>query len=307
MVKVSKLGFITLLCMLCIATCSEKMEFVFQYTTQSERTPLYAQDRQYNVTKNNYKQKPNELTLTGLRNSFSQGEHFKEIYSDHHKGFLSPHYNPSEFFVRTYPDNPSVMSAYSFLLGVYPQEVEGLGLIQEKGVNEPLRDAHVDDARRALYLDRAKDWSHPVYIHSGNSDGLFFKDISDTYPGLKKDFDKNLKEAGMEFENNQGRRLYLKLSQLLNAPINTFDFQNVAKYLDDYISAFSNGKSTAPFNFDNETLDMIVTYYNYLIKNGLLRDPALNKVLAHPFLYTLLREILFKAQDPREISMWEGP
>jgi hypothetical protein len=62
-----------------------------------------------------------------------------------------------------------------------------------------------------------------------------------------------------------------------------------------------------PFNFDRATHEMISEYFVYLIKHGMLRDPALNKVIAHPFLYSALREIMFKAQNPRNRDSWEGP
>lgn len=52
---------------------------------------------------------------------------------------------------------------------------------------------------------------------------------------------------------------------------------------------------------------MISEYYVYLIKHGMLRDPAMNKVIAHPFLYDVLRELMFKAQSPRDLDKWEGP
>ena len=93
---------------------------------------MYAHDQRYNITKNYYKQGFNQLTLNGLRNEFSQGEAFKDLYANKHQGFLSQRYDPSEFFVRSYPDNPSVMSAYAFILGTDSSLVEGIGLIQEK-------------------------------------------------------------------------------------------------------------------------------------------------------------------------------
>jgi hypothetical protein len=245
--------------------------------------------------------------LIGLRNAFTQGEHFKDLYTNHHKDFLSPFYDPTEYFIRAFPDNPSVMSAYAFMLGTNPQSVEGLGMIQEKNIDQPLRDAHVDDTRRALYLERPNDRAQPVYVHAGNSDGFFFKDVTSMYPGLKRDFDKNLEAASQEFEYKYGSKLFYKLSSLMNVSRGSLNFQNIAQYLDDYVSAYANGKNTAPFEFDGETLDMITEYYTFLIKFGLLRDPALNKVIAHPFLYSLLREVLFKAQDEQEINRWEGP
>lgn len=52
---------------------------------------------------------------------------------------------------------------------------------------------------------------------------------------------------------------------------------------------------------------MISEYFKFLIKHGMLRDQALNRVIAHPFLYSLLREIMFKAQPLSEFNKWEGP
>lgn len=284
----------------------ERLEFVFQYNTAAERTPLY-KDQFFNITRNNYGQGPNMITLTGLRNSFEQGEKFRSHYTNDHPYFLSPRYDPTEYFIRTFTDNPSIMSAYSFMLGAHPEQVEGLGLIRESDDKPPLQDAHIDDARKALYLDRPEDKAKPIYIHTGNADGFFFRDIKKMYPGLEKDFNENMKRASSEFESRYGDELYKRLAFSMGRNIGELDFDSVAPFLDDYISAFANGKSTKPFNFNEDTMDLVSRYYYFLIHQGLLRDPALNKVIAHPFLYSLLREILFKAQDYTDIARWEGP
>lgn len=285
----------------------ENMHFVFQYNTHAERSPMFTADQRFNITRNNYRQGINQLTLTGLRNAYGQGEAFKDVYTNHHKGFLSQIYNPGEFFIRTYPDNPSAMSAYAFVLGTDPDHVEGLGLVQEKGLIAPLSNAHIDDARKALYLDRAVSRAKPAYVYSGNSDGFFFRDVNSMYPGLQKDFDKNMDTASQEYSYKTGGKLFSRMSNIMNVGKGDINFRNLAKYLDDYICAYSNEKSTYPFVLDEETQSMISDYYVFLIDRGLLRDPALNKVIAHPFLYSLLREILFKAQPEFELDKWEGP
>jgi hypothetical protein len=289
------------------SAAEEELKFVFQYNTQAERTPLFTQDPRFNITGNDFKEDPNELTLVGLRNAFDQGVSFREVYLEYYNGFLSLHYDPTEFFIRAYPDHPSIMSAYAFLLGVDPEEIEGIGLITDTNSKKILKDAHVDDARVALMLDKPKGWSNTGYIHAGNTDDFFFKDIVASYPGLKNDFDKNIQDASQEFRKEEGNKLFYKISSLTGIPFSDLTFQNLAKYLDDYMSSFSNGKEVTPFEFDLDTLSMVSTYYKYLIKNGLLRDPALNRVIAHPFLFSLLREIQFKSQDKSELEKWVGP
>ncbi|CAI2387780.1 unnamed protein product [Moneuplotes crassus] len=303
----SKLNVVACLSLLiCAVMAKERLEFVFQYNSAAERTPLY-RDQVYNITKNNYGQEPNMITLTGLRNAFNQGEKFRDYYTNDHPYFLSPRYVPSEYFIRTFTDNPGIMSAYAFMLGGHPSQLDGLGLVREKDDSAPLKDNHIDDARRALYLDRAEAKAMPAYIHTGNADGFFFRDIKKMYPGLQDDFNYNLKQAASEFETKYGERLYKRLSFLMGRNIEEISFDSVAQFLDDYICAFANGKATTPFDFNEDMMDLIETYYYYLIHHGLLRDPSLNKVISHPFLYSLLREILFKAQDLTEISRWEGP
>ena len=268
---------------------------------------MFTYDQRYNITKNNYRQGLDQLTLNGLRNEYTQGEVFKDLYITQNRGFLSKEYNPSEYFVRSYPDNPSVMSAYAFLLGTDPKYVEGIGLIQEKGAIPPLSNAQVDDTRRALYLSKNEDKAKPAYVYSGNSDGFFFKDIQSMYPGIQRDFEKNIHEASVEYQSKTKNRLFEVLSNQMNVPASEITFYSLAKYLDDYICAYSNERSTIPFNFDKNTEEMVSEYFTYLIKHGMLRDQALNKVIAHPFLYSLLREIMFKAQPQSEFSKWEGP
>lgn len=300
-----KLLSLVLLCLFVSMAASESLRFVFQYNTHGERTPLFTADPRFNVTRNNYKLGNNQLTLNGLRNSFSQGENFKKQYAGGR--YFEGTYSPSDYFIRALPDNPSVMSAYAFMLGTDPTLVDGLGLVEEKGTPKAVTDDYVIDARRALYLDRPLDDSKPVYIHSGNSDGFFFKDTEVKYKKLKKDLDNNVKEASKEFENKHGTKLYYKLSSLMNVPRDQINFSNIAQYLDDFICSYSNNLPTDPFEFDADSLEMVDDYFKFLIKYGLLRDNALNKVIAHPFLYSLLREMLFKAQPEEELNQWEGP
>lgn len=268
---------------------------------------MFTDDQRFNITKNNYRQGINQLTIDGLRNEFKQGESFRDNYVYQHNNFLSHIYDPSEYFIRSFPDNPSVVSSYAFLMGIDYNNVEGIGLIQEKGAESPVSNQQIDDTRRALSIGRKRDGAKPIYVYSGNSDGFFFKDIASMYPGLQKDFDRNVDDAGKEYEYITDNRLFTIMSFAMNIPLEDINFKNLARYLDDYICAYSNNRNVSPFNFDSKTEEMISEYYVYLIKHGMLRDPALNKVLAHPFLYSLLREIMFKAQTLRDQDKWEGP
>ena len=281
------------------------MHFVFQYNTHGERTPIFTVDQHFNITKNNYLQGDNQLTTNGLRNAYSQGEVFKNNYGN--EKYFKGSYDPNDYFIRASNDNPSVMSAYAFLLGTNPQQVEGLGLIQDKRAQSPISDIYVEEARHKLYLDRALGSAKPAYIYAGNSDNFFYHDIQNMYPKLEKDFNDNLRQAENEFEFRYGSALYDKLASLINVPRSKTNFFEVAKYLDDYICALSNKMSTEPFNFDRDTLKVVSEYFDFMIRRGILRDPAMNKIIAHPMLYSLLREVLFKAQSEEELDKWEGP
>ena len=166
--------------------------------------------------------------------------------------------------------------------------------------------AHVDDARRALYLDRHEDGARQAYVYSGNSDSFFFKDIQNMYSGIKRDFERNMYEASVDYQMKTDNKLFEILSNVMNVPRSEITFFNLAKYLDDYIWAKENDRPLTPFYFDQSTNDMISEYFTYYFKHGMLRDPALNKVVAHPFLFSLLREIMFKAQPSSEFNKWEG-
>ena len=232
------LGIICLVLLLTTQTYAEdaeKLKFVFQYNTHSERTPMFTGDSHFDITKNNYNQGTNELTLNGLRNAFMQGENFKDQYSNHHNKFLPEAYNPSDYFIRSYPGNPSIMSSYAFVMGTDPELANGLGLIEEERGQGSVTNKDIDDTRKALFLDRPSDYSKPIYIHAGNSDGFFYRDIQTMYPGLSRDFDQNMEEASQEFENKYGTRLYFTIATMMGKSRGEVNFFNLSKYLDDYI------------------------------------------------------------------------
>ena len=143
--------------------------------SQGERTPMYTDDRRYDITRNNYGQGRNELTITGLKNEFVQGENFRNTYVNYYRGFLNPRYDPSEYFIRSFPDNPSIVSAYAFIMGIDSDGVEGLGLVQETGARSPVVSEQIDDTRRALSLNGNRSGANKVFVYSGNSDGFFFQ------------------------------------------------------------------------------------------------------------------------------------
>jgi hypothetical protein len=291
--------------LVCSAIAEEKLVFVFQYNSAGERTPKY-DDPRFNITKNNYNQGPNQLTLEGLRNSYGQGEQFRDLYTDHNPGFLSSWYEPGEYFIRSFPDSPSIMTAYSFMLGTHPEQVEGLGLIRGEKDTSTLRDADVDDTRRALYLDRPVSGAQPANVYTGNTDGFFYQDIDKMYPGIKKDTIYNMNAAEQEFTMKHGEKFFVRISEMINVAREDLDFNNIGQYLDEYVCAVVNGKPTYPFRFDTDMEYLISEYYFFYINHGQLRDPTLNKVIAHPLLYSMLREVLFKAEDEEEIARWEG-
>lgn len=196
---------------------------------------MFTDDQKYNITKNNYRQGNDQLTIEGLKNEFRQGESFRDNYIYKQDDFLGHMYDPSEYFVRSFPDNPSIVSAYAFLMGVDSNNIEGIGLIQEQGAESTVSNQQIDDTRRALSLGEHRDGSKPAYVYSGNSDGFFFKDMTSMYPGLDKDFERNIDDAGKEYEYITDNRLFTIVAGAMNVPASEINFKNLATYLDDYI------------------------------------------------------------------------
>jgi hypothetical protein len=196
---------------------------------------MYTNDWRYDITRNDYGQGRNELTITGLKNEFVQGENFRNTYVNYYRGFLSSYYDPSEYFIRSYPDNPSIVSAYAFVMGVDPDGVEGLGLIQESGARSPVGSEQIDDTRRALSLNRNRIGANKVFVYSGNSDGFFFKDMHDMYPGIQRDFDRNIGLAAQDYQRKTDNRLFGIVANAINVPRENINFKNLAYYLDDYV------------------------------------------------------------------------
>jgi hypothetical protein len=62
---------------------------------------------------------PGQLTPTGMRQHYLNGQVFRKRYIDEYK-LLSPTYNPEEVYVRATDVNRTIMSAQSQLLGWYP-------------------------------------------------------------------------------------------------------------------------------------------------------------------------------------------
>lgn len=212
--------------------------------------------------------------------------------------FLDTNYLPEEVFVRAINDQQSVIGAYAYLLGAYPDSVNGLTLEAdiEKIDAVPVKNFDVNQVRGNLRLGNPSQETVQGRIFPGNPDALFLTQLSSTYPGVNQKVDQQLYDAKVEYEDTHGTRFYEDLAKAIHKPVDNVDFFSIFRYADDILTTKSNGEPSS-VNLDKELMDQLSVYYGHYFGNGIFRDGALTRVFAHPYLSSVAHELQLKMQD----------
>ena len=207
-------------------------------------------------------------------------------------------YKPEEIFVRTINDQQSVIGAYSYLLGAYPDSVNGLTI--ENDIEQvdvvPVTGFDVNQVRGNLQLGNPREATNQGRFYPGNPDALFLTQLNLNYPGQNHKIDQQLMDAKNDYEERYGTQFYEDFARAIHKPVDNVQFSTIFRYADDVLSSKANGEPSS-VNLDRETMDQLSVYYQHYFGDGIFRDNDLTRSFAHPYLSSVAHELQLKMQD----------
>ena len=160
---------------------SKKPVFVFQVARHGSRVPAYIEDKKYHTSQLSWARKPLMLTALGEQQMSKLGRSTRESYIEKN-GLLSNQFNPEEFSIRSANDERSVLSAYAYLLGLYPESIKNPKLISPstgKDMEEPYTQEQLETLRTDLGLDKVPIYGPDPKIFVEKNDPVLFSSIQD--------------------------------------------------------------------------------------------------------------------------------
>lgn len=275
-----------------MAVATEQTLFVSSFISNGERTPMFTSDSKYSTTRSYYDREPGKITQVGEKHLFDLGAQARRNYVN--SGFMPSNYDPQTVLVRGPNENGSILSGYSYVMGMYPDTVEGLDLDGHYGSisDVPINSKEVDRVRSDIGSRAPDCGTQRVDFYPGNDDREFLIKPMQMYPGQKSTINDQLNYAKNEFEQRYGNRLYEGLSKTMNRKELDFNFASTLMFLDDYMVAQENSKVT--YTLDRQTDDLVSEYYTYYFKNGLFRDEALTRSFTDSYFTNLIQELVMK-------------
>lgn len=269
--------------------------YISSLITQGERTPAFTGNAEYQVTGVNYDQGPGKITVTGEKSLAARGA---QLRSDFVGSVLDSEYNPDTIFVRTINDQQSIIGAYAYLLGIYPDTVNGITL--EPGVekinNVPVKNYDVNAVRGNIRLSAPTKQTQQARLHPGNPDALFLTQIGQLYPGLQHQVDQQLYDAKVEYEETHGTQFYEDFANAIHRPVDNVNFYTIYRYADDILATKANGEPSS-VNLSRDLMNQLSVYYGHYFGNGLFRDEPLTRAFAHNYLSSVAHELQIKMED----------
>jgi len=212
--------------------------------------------------------------------------------------FLPSTYDPAAIFVRSINDQQSILGAYSYLLGLYPDTLNGLTLepdVEPVGT-APVSNYEVNTVRGNVRLGSPSQATKQAKIYPGNPDALFLTKLSELYPGIAKQLTQQLFDAKVEYEETHGTKFYEEFAKAIHKPIDNVNFDSIYRYADDILTTKANGEPSA-VSLTKADVDNLSVYYGHRFGNGLFRDSALTRVFAHTYLASVAHELQMKMED----------
>lgn len=282
-----------LLSVLCFGL-GKKTEFVIDLMEHGITAPRFTENPAYRTTKNTYAELPGELTKEGMYQMQINGKELrKEFVED--SNFLPKEFKPQHFYHKTYRDQPSTLSAYASMLGLYP---DSIGWIQYQNMGysaaeAPFTREEETDVRKALGLPLApnKLTTRDLTIWAENNGRTFFNDPLNNCPQMHKQMNENLDIANKKYtENKRFDALYEAMEKTLGVPDNVLNFKNAHLYLDDYVTAQANKRSFPEFDEQLAANTWISNYFRrYYYEGRYGNDLNLAKIASTDFFtYTLI-------------------
>lgn len=278
--------------------------FVSSFVSEGERTPLWTGDQQYSTTHADYGREQGKITVKGEQNMYKLGNQARSRYV--RDDFMPREYDPATVLVRGPNENVSILSGYSYLLGLYPEGIEGVDLMENYDDlrSIPVTEQEVDRVRPDVGGVAPKCGTQRADFYPGNNDKEFLIKPNQLYPGQRDKINDQLNHGRREFENKYGSELYERLARATGRNPDDFNFATTLKYLDDYILSQENSASSR-YSVDRDTDQLITEYYKHYFGKGLFHDEALTRVFTDAYFSNLIQELSLK-RNAAEGEYYDG-
>ena len=267
--SLAKLAFVLFLLALASA---RNTQLVVDLIEHGATAPRYVENPAYRTTSNTYDQFPGELTDTGILQMEGIGKQLRREYVDQSQ-FLPKEFKPQNFYLKTYRDEPSALSAYATMLGAYPDSIAWIQYQHMGGVSDaPFTRDEEKEIRTTLGLTNSPSQlsTRDVTIWSETDGRTLFNDPLNNCPQMHKQMSQNLDIANSKYTaNRRFDALYEEMEKTLGVPDNTLTFKNAHLYLDDYVTAQANNKPVPQFEEQIVADTWIQNYYRRYYYEGL--------------------------------------
>lgn len=255
--------------------------FVVDITNHGSSFARYASNKEYDVTGNSYS-KNGELSPDGMREMYTLGQKFKSEYVDKQR-FMPSRFDPASVYLHSVIDQSSLMSAYAFMLGAYPDSISYLNLNMENSLD------HQKFVRKTLGLPETPGpqgaTAVPVNVEEGF---MYWRDPAKTCPAVYQKMQAHLDAASQALNAEYKSKLYPELATLFKRPQDKLTFSSTHYYLDDYLVAKKYGFPYPKSQDQQRTDKMIEEYERDYYYDGLLGGNDISRVIATPLLNYVL-------------------
>ena len=205
------------------------------------------------------------------------GQNFRLEYIEKQR-FMSPTYNPSSLYLQSIKDQPSLMSTYAFMLGVYPQCISFLNLKMSNALD------HQKVVRKTLGLPENPPRGAKSISISSDDGFLFWTNPAQQCPGIDKKMQYHLGSAGQALGNGYSSNLFPILASQFQKPQSKITFATAHHYLDDYVKSQRSGLEYPAFRNQASMDKLIDEYEKDYFYEGLLGGNEVARVIATPLL-----------------------
>lgn len=241
----------------------------------------YASNSEYDVTGNNHFSKSGQLTAAGMKQMYDSGKSFKSEYIDQQK-FMPSKFDPEAVYYHSVYDQASLMSAYSFNLGAYPDSVSYLEFTD--GISgQSNAKTHENSVRTTLGLNSSPSSGSknvPIKTEEGF---MYWREPSTQCPGVNNKVQANLSSAKRTYDGKY-RNLFSELASKFGKSSTKMSFDTAHLYLDDYQKAQQAGASYPKFSNQHSINSQIESYERDYFYEGVLGGNHISRVISSPIL-----------------------
>ena len=230
----------------------EKLLFVWEHFRHGARASYRSFKNWTDVLKEKWDGE-GELTPMGMRMLYLLGVSTKKKYQN----FLSENFDPNEILIKSTDVNRTIISAYSFLQGLYDNKTsQNLTQKQIELSNIPNSNYSklIKDKKEEIgpQYDQGGRGFYPVYIFPTNFDHLFQIFRANECPGIKKNIDelsksetikKMIRETCDHINKTYGEYIFKFMNKSgVKEPDYLYDYSTLFDIADTFIADYFNGR-----------------------------------------------------------------